>query len=124
MHEQARCYWLAGPGFLLYKDLHQPLVLFAALLAEAGGRCYPELLHLGHLRQPIDARLPYADEQTIGTGHVGSSGTGVSRARVQTGLLGVVEVNGVLRQYDGQGQYANDQPLRDVLLGRFGAPRK
>ena len=80
--------------------------------------------HLGHLRQPIDTRFLYADEQTIGTGHVGSSGTGVSRARVQTGLLGVVEVNGVLRQYDGQGQYTNDQPLRDVLLGRFDAPRK
>ena len=43
---------------------------------------------------------------------------------MQAGPIGVIEVDGVLGQHGDQGQYANDQPLRDVLLGRFGTPRK
>ena len=64
------------------------------------------------------------DEQAVGSGHVGGGKAGVGRVRVQAGPIRVVEVDGVLGQHGDQGQYSDDQPLGDVLLGRFGPPRE
>lgn len=61
---------------LLDKCLHQSLVLFAALLDEAGGWRYFELPHLGYLLQMLEAHFLYPDDDKAGgTQQVGVKGS-------------------------------------------------